>query len=43
MINEYTIGGAIVLGTIVGIWGWKKLAVVMAGRKVRTENTSEAS
>jgi len=40
MINEYTIGGAIVLGTIVGIWGWRKLGVVLAGRPKATAKKS---
>lgn len=40
MINEYTIGGAIVLGTIVGVWGWGKAARILAGRKARASTDS---
>ncbi len=43
MINEYTIGGAIVLATIVGIWGWRKLGVVIAGRNPKPATKSKSS
>ena len=43
MINEYTIGGAIVLATIVGVWGWRKLGVVLSGRTTKATAKSKSS
>ena len=41
MINEYTIGGAIVVLTFVSLWGWKRLGTVMQGRKDRKPAPTE--
>ena len=36
MINEYTIGAGIVIITVASLWGWKRIGVIMQGRKDRT-------